>query len=276
MHETAPDPVRTHPMTSVIAPYLRGITTAAAQLIGWREPEKSLIRDAQGYWGDASQGSFRLNAHIRGAGGLTESAFDSIGRFHLELFQRFNGMLEIPRPLHRVVEWGCGGGVNAVAFAPICREFVGVDVSQDALDHCAAALRACGDRQMHPIRIDVAEPETAVAALPGPCDLFLCTYVFELIPSPEYGRRILEIARRCLRPGGAALVQIKYSTGHWKTLPRRWSYRRNLANMTTYRIDEFWELAADADLLPIAVHLRPREPLVNDGRYAYFLLRRTV
>lgn len=263
-------------MTSVIAPLIRGLTTAAAHLLRWREPEDSLIRDAQSYWCDPSQGSFRLNAHIRGAGGLPEAAFDSIGRFHLDLFQQFNRMLGLPLPMNRVLEWGCGGGANAVAFAAICDEFVGVDVSQDALDRCEAALREGAARPMRAVRVDIADPEAAVEALPGTCDLFLCTYVFELIPSPGYGRRLLEIARGCLRPGGAALVQIKYSTGHWKTLPRRWSYRRNLANMTTYRIDEFWELATEIGLPPVAVHLRPREPLVNDGRYAYFFLERSV
>ena len=43
--------------------------------------------------------------------------------------------------------------------------------------------------------------------------------------------------------------------------------------MTSYRIDEFWQLAATCGLAPQAVSLMPRQPLVGDERYAYFALR---
>lgn len=82
------------------------------------------------------------------------------------------------------------------------------------------------------------------------------------------------IAHRLLRPGGVALIQIKYETKESRTKPRRWGYRANLANMTTYPIDRFWELAAEVGFKPKALKLQPKQPLVNDERYAYFLLER--
>ena len=80
------------------------------------------------------------------------------------------------------------------------------------------------------------------------------------------------IARDLLAPGGAALIQIKYATDDWRTRPRRWAYRLNLANTTTFQIDAFWQLCRACGLEPRAVTLVPEQPLVGDERYAYFLL----
>ena len=63
--------------------------------------------------------------------------WDVVGRGHLELFDRLARVVERKEQLGTVVEWGCGGGANAVSFAPRCSSFVGVDISQDSLDECA-------------------------------------------------------------------------------------------------------------------------------------------
>ncbi|WP_017985561.1 methyltransferase domain-containing protein [Amycolatopsis methanolica] len=102
--------------------------------------------------------------------------------------------------------------------------------------------------------------------------MFLCLYVFEVLPTPEYGERILRLAHRMLAPGGLALIQIKYDEGRWLTRPRRRSYRTGPAQMTTYAIPEFWKLAARVGLRPEAIELVPENEL--DERYAYFFLTR--
>lgn len=126
------------------------------------------------------------------------------------------------------------------------------------------------DTPFRPVAIDVADPEAAVPQIGGGCDIFLSFYVFELIATPEYGERLLRIAHQVLAPGGLGLIQIKYDTGGWRTRSRRRSYRRRLAEMTTYRIDEFWKLAVRCGLTPKAVTLVPVNEL--DRRYAYFFL----
>ena len=92
---------------------------------------------------------------------------------------------------------------------------------------------------------------------------------------PEYGLRLLRIARDLLADDGLALVQIKYSTDSWRTRSRR---RRNrsftVASITTYRIDEFWTAATTCGLRPELVTLVPKNNL--DERYAYFLLTKAV
>ena len=104
------------------------------------------------------------------------------------------------------------------------------------------------------------------------CELFLCFYVFELLPTPEYGLRLLNIARQLLVPGGVAVIQIKYSTSDRWTKSHVRDYHRNVANMTTYAIDEFWIHAAGAGFEPRSVALVPKNRL--DERYAYFALAR--
>ena len=261
-------------MKNKIRNFVKTAMLTGARMGGFRQPEQKIAGDSQRYWSNAGEHGFRENSHWRGEGGLSDETWLALGKIHMSLFDELIKLTGLSRPLDRIVEWGCGGGANAVAFAKAAHQFVGVDVSQPTLDECAENLRRTGADNFLPVLIDVARPEAALDLIPGPCDLFLCTYVFELIPTPEYGRRLLEIALRLLRPGGVALIQIKYETSESRTKARRWGYRFNLANMTTYPIDGFWELAAEVGFEPKALTLQPKQPLVHDERYAYFLLER--
>lgn len=138
---------------------------------------------------------------------------------------------------------------------------------------CGRQVAAVCDNLYRSLVVDVAAPETTVASLgAGTCDVFLCLYVFELVPSPEYGARLLRVARDLLAPGGAALVQIRYSDGRWVTRPRRRGYRHGIAEMTTYPIHDFWQLTEQCGLTPRLVELVPSNDL--DERYAYYFLTR--
>jgi SAM-dependent methyltransferase len=250
------------------------VLVGGAALIGLKQPESKIAADSQRYWENSTEGGFRSNSHWSGEGGLSEDVFLKLGKIHLDMFNEFSPLTTLTRPLERIVEWGSGGGSNAVHFAKLAREFIGVDVSQASLDECWKSVRAAGSENFLPVLIEVANPEGAIERIPGACDLFLCIYVFELLPTPEYGRRILEIAHRVLRPGGIALIQIRYATSESRTKSRRWGYRLNLVNMTTYTIDGFWELAQAVGFKPRAVILHQKQPLVHEERYAYFFLER--
>ena len=244
----------------------------AAQWLGISQSEAAVTQAATRYWSGEPGGQFRRDSHWQGT--LEEADWLELGRQHLELFHSFAGLLGVERPVQRVVEWGCGGGANAVHFAQEAEAFVGVDVSQASLDECARQLERAGlGERFQPVLIDLEHPERATAQIET-CDLYLCTYVFELIPGPEYAERLLAIARDLLRPGGAAVVQVKYATNNWRTRPHNLAYRLNAANTTTFRIEAFWQMAEAAGLEPKAVTLVPQQPLINDERYAYFLLVR--
>lgn len=259
---------------------IRRLTTAAGSRIalafGLRQSDDTLIHDAQRYWSDADSDHFRAFSHWKGEDGLAEDTWYVLGEIHLEMFEEVVRLTGLPVPCERIVEWGCGGGANAIHFAGVTRQFVGVDVSQASLDECDKTLREAGHQNFLPVLIEVALPEAALDLISGPCDFFLCTYVFELIPSPEYGRRLVNIALQLLRPGGIALIQIKYATHARRTRSRRWGYRYNVAHMTTYPVEEFWELAQEEGFTPRYVILHPKQLLVHDERYAYFVLERVA
>jgi SAM-dependent methyltransferase len=235
--------------------------------------EQSLIEDSQRYWNDPAQPSFKQNSHWRGVGVFADDAnWRSTGHDHLSLYHEFARALELEHPLTRVVEWGCGGGMNAVDFAPLTEEFCGVDISSASLEECARQVSSAGHHNFTPILIGAADPEAALVSIGRPCDLFISTYVFELLPTPEYGVRVLKIAHQLLAPGGMAMIQIKYCEADRKTAARRWSYVRNLAWNATYRVEEFWQLAQQCGFTPKLVTLVPQQTLVGDRNYAYFFL----
>lgn len=245
----------------------RGLASAGAT-----QSEARISTDSQAYWGSPGSQTWRSNSHWRDAKPFVDNGlWRRMGEQHLALFDRGARAVGFSRPWDRVVDWGCGGGANAVHFAPRAGELVGVDISEDTVRECGAQVAAVCDTPHRPITVDVATPETALDEIgPGTCDVFLCCYVLELAPSPEYGARLLRIARDLLAPGGAALMQIKYSDGRWRARPRRRAYRSGLAEMTTYPIHEFWQLAQGCGLTPETVELVPKNEL--DERYAYFFL----
>lgn len=249
----------------------RDLGLRALSWVGFTHSESRISADSQRYWAKPGGDGWEGNSHWRAASPFSgNDLWSRMGREHLALFERATRMVGFTRPWERVVEWGCGGGVNAVHFAPKAGEFVGVDISRETLDECAKEVAAVCDTPFRPVAIDVARPEEALGLIGGKCDVFLCTYVFELLPTPEYGARILRIARELLAPDGIALIQVKYDDGDWTTRSRRRSYTTSVADMTTYPISSFWQMAAACGFTPEMVHLVPKNEL--DERYAYFAL----
>ncbi|GAB2583262.1 class I SAM-dependent methyltransferase [Kribbella endophytica] len=252
----------------------REVVDRSAVRLGFGHSEDRLVHDARSYWSqNTEKESWRGNSHYRDATVFpTDSAWESVGAEHLELFERLSKVTPFEKA-SRVVEWGCGGGSNAVAFAPGCEEFVGVDVNEASLTECGRQMTARTSTPFTAVLADLGRPEDVVEQV-GQVDLFLCFYVLELVPSPEYGLRIMRIAHQLLAVGGLAFVQIKYDTGSWRTASRRRDYRESVAaSMTTYPIDEFWIRMTELGLRPEACYLVPHNAL--DSRYAYYLLRRT-
>jgi SAM-dependent methyltransferase len=240
----------------------------------YRRPEddSALLHDAQRYWRGEADEAWRANSHWRGAGALDDDTWLGLGQEQLRLFRMLAAGVHAPRRFGRVVEWGCGGGANAVHFAPLAEQLILVDVSSASVEECTRQVASACDTPVLGLVAEIDDPEVTAARFPGPCDLFICLFVLELVPSPAYGLRLLDIARDALREGGLAFLQFKYETSDPASRPRRRGYRRNLADMTTYRIDEFWVAALERGLDPIALHLVPRHG--HDERYAYCLLAR--
>ncbi len=243
--------------------------------LGLYQEETRLVREAQDYWNDTGLKKFGQYSHWRGAGIFgDESRWLALGQENLQLFEQMVRCLDNFSGYDRVVEWGCGGGANAIYFAPKAREFFGVDVSDSSLNECRNQLEASGISCFVPVLIDSARPEEACAAIPRECDLFICLYVFEVFPTPEYGLRVMKIAYDLLKPGGLAFVQTRYITPSWDSKPRRWKYSKNLTCMASYRIDEFWESVQTIGFTPQLIKLLPKQKLNDGSRYAYYLLQK--
>jgi hypothetical protein len=236
--------------------------------VGVPQAEDRVVAEAAAFWTDPRAEGWRPASHWHdGLGGL----WDSVGEESLRISERLVRVTGRGLPAGRTIDWGAGGGANAVAFAPRCEEFVAADVVRSSIEECARQVRRVCDTPVRTELIDIVEPEAVAQRLgSGSCDLFLCFYVFELLPSKAYGARVLAIAADLLRPGGVAVVQVKYATADVETWSRRRAYRRGLAAMTTYGIDEFWRLSTRQGLTPRAIELVPSNEL--DQRYAYYLL----
>ena len=246
------------------------VETWVRQRAGWREPDDALAAESAVFWQDRAT---QQQLHWQGSGIFAEEQrWRSLGAEHLQLYDRGVRALDRDTTLERIVEWGSGGGANAVHFAPRATEYVGVDVSSESLEECARQVAGLAGPAFRPVLISPLAPEAALAGLDASCDLFLSTYVFEILPSAEYGLRILRIAHAMLREGGVALVQIRYTSGSWRTASRPWGYSRNLTLNARYRIEDFWLEAERIGFRPLMVTLLPYQPL-NTGRdYAYYFL----
>jgi Methyltransferase domain len=246
---------------------MREVSLGASRM-GTAQGLSRRLSDARGYWTGESGERWLSDSHWRD--GLKDEAWVEVGRDHLALFGQFAKALGKPDNPGVVVEWGCGGGANAVAFAPSAEKFIAADVSAESVAECVRQINAVCDTPTEPVHIDIEHPERAAAGRDGTCDTFLCLYVLELTAGPAEALRIMRIAERLLVSGGIAFVQVKYHNADRRTRGHKRNYRRNLANMTTFGIDEFWLRAEDCGLTPQFITLVPRNRL--DSRYAYYAL----
>jgi SAM-dependent methyltransferase len=232
-------------------------------------------RDSQRFWNDPAKADLKTIMHWRGEGPFEDEAvWLGLGRGHREMLERAAAWAELALPAEGIVEWGCGGGMNAVAFAPLASPYYGVDVNEESLRECVRQVETEAPGLCVPVLIESESPEEAIARIDGPCDLFFSSYVFEIFPTPDYGLRVMRIAYGLLRPGGVALVQVRYHSGIRPVGSARRAYARNWLSHTSYTIDGFWQSCAEIGFEPMYVTLVPVQPELNESRYAYFALKR--
>lgn len=245
-----------------------------------RQTEAELIRASSAYWNGAQPDDVDLGdySHWQGAGPWQDAErWLALGRPHARLVKQLCAISGPTAPPRRIVEWGCGGGANAVHFAGQASEYCGIEISQASLDECSRVLHDAGGAVFRPVLIPAESPEQALEFVDAGYDLFLSTYVFELIPSRAYGERVLQVAIRMLRPGGLGLVQIRYDDGTVRSAQKYSDYGSNSARFTSYRIEDFWTMAQRVGFEPLFVWLAPRKTEEFSGDlYAYFGLRSPV
>jgi SAM-dependent methyltransferase len=107
-----------------------------------------------------------------------------------------------PSP-RRVVDLGCGAGRTLVPLAVAGHEVTGLDRRPDALERCAAALRAAG-RAARLLEADFTEPWPIAA---GTADLVCCLgNTFMTVHDVDVAVEVLARAATALLPGGAVAL----------------------------------------------------------------------
>lgn len=211
-------------------------------------------------------------SHWRGVGRWTDDAkWRNVGQATLKRLKLLARALNRPFPETPVVlEWGPGGGPNLYAFRDIARAYVGVDISKKNLREAQRMLTAeRGSAEFAPILIE-GEPLSIAGSLPS-IDLFLSTACFQHFPSKAYGEEVLRVIAAACVPSAFGLIQIRFDNGDaaWAPVEDIDLYVEKHIRATSYRIDEFWQLAKRAGLEPVFVgNVNPA------NNYATFYLKR--
>jgi hypothetical protein len=215
---------------------------------------ETLTADAHSYWNRDDPWT-RSVSHFTGARRCPANRWKRIGDRNWQRFttfvERVNARLE---DFQSMVEWGPGGGANAVAFCRHFKRFYGVDVSRLSLVECRDQL---GARMLADcfteVPINCAEPHAALHLVDTPVDFFLSTACYQHFPSKSYGAHVTNLAGMMLRPDGIAMIQIRWNDGGQYHAPKTSKYckGKNAIRFTSYNIGEFLGIASDAGLLDV-------------------------
>ena len=99
--------------------------------IGLKQSASAVARATRTqYWAEAGTERWRSDSHWRGASAFeSDDDWLSVGADHVELTRRLAPHVLDRRPnALRILEWGAGGGANAVHFAPLADEFIAVEI----------------------------------------------------------------------------------------------------------------------------------------------------
>ncbi len=234
------------------------------------QSRSTITTDASNLWGSSTSDSHvRDLSHWIGEGRwVNEQAWNRIGQMHFEMFKKICLLANVTQPICSMVEWGSGGGANAVRFCSEVTTFYGVDISSANLAECQRQLKMRNFCNFRPVLIDIEEPEQCLRVIESPVDFFISTAVYQHFPSKEYGIHITELAHRLLADGGLALIQIRYNDGFPRLRAKRRNYYKNVVTFAAYGIHEFWQAVQCVGFDPLAVILDP------SVCYAYFFLKK--
>lgn len=165
-----------------------------------------------------------------------------------------------------ILEWGPGGGTNAVAFMDLAKHYYGIDISKKNLDECGRQLSIEGFKNFHKLTVDRG-PLSIVEHVKLPIDLIISTACFQHFPTKKYGEEVLEAFRELIAPEGLGYVQIRYDDGTPKYKPKSLAaYKKKHITATSYQLHEFHELLENYGLRPLFMQI-----INSKTKYARFV-----
>ena len=133
--------------------------------------------------------------------------FDDLDQYHFEKLHHLLQLIPFDECRgRRVLEVGCGAGIDLARFAKGGADVTGVDISPAAI----ALARANFDQQRLSGDFHVANGEQ----LPFPDDSIDLVYAHGVVQYTADPQRLVEECRRVLKPGGQAIFQV-YNRISW-------------------------------------------------------------
>jgi predicted TPR repeat methyltransferase len=262
-------------MNKLLARALHKMLVLKRAIQGHQEDRAALGQQAHRFWNDLSRPQLAHEAHWRGHGPFADDAlWLKLGQGHKALLHRVLAATGQTVQHQQVVEWGCGGGMNAVHFARGAHTYWGVDIAQTSLDECARQMQQAGLPGFKPVLVDVNDPRAALRHITTPCDLFVCTYVMELMPTESHALEVLGLAYELLAPGAHALVQIRTTDGALASRSRPWDYGMNVAHNVRFRVADFSAACEALGFRVLGVESQATVPELQESDYAFFVLQR--
>lgn len=216
------------------------------------------------FWNYDSKDFIKGFSHFKGYGKFKdEKLWDQLGLENLARFEILK-ILSDTDVIKSMLEWGVGGGANAVKFSREIDDFYGVDISSASISECEIRIKTESQSTFNYwlAQIHIDNPEEVYDFVPK-VDFFLCTSVFQHFPNPEYGKRIAKLAYNMLKDDGIALIQIRY--GEYKDYS---NYVENASKFTLYPLPVFKDLITKIGFKFLSVTLDIQT------RYAYYYLQK--
>jgi SAM-dependent methyltransferase len=159
-------------------------------------------RAVRAYW-NAHIHDLAITSHPVGSPGF----FADLDQYHFEKLHHLLRLVDFEGQRgRRVLDVGCGTGVDLVRFARAGAEAVGVDVAEAAI----GLAKTNAAHQRLAVRLAVADGER----LPFPDASFDYVFAHGVVQYTGDDRALVEECRRVLRPGGTAFFQV-YNRVSW-------------------------------------------------------------
>lgn len=198
------------------------------------------------FWNDTSNAKARRLAHWNGVGAFEDlDGWLEIGKNNLILWNQFIKKHSKNHRFSECLEWGPGGGSNIIAFAPLFKKMIGVDISASTLTRCEQ--NAIQHKiNFESILIEIDNLQAARIVRQGSIDVFLCTAVFQHFTKKELVEEVMFFASKWLVcRGGLALVQWRKRRPE-PLLIQTDNYNENVVRWTTFLPGEFEKLCEKA------------------------------
>jgi len=235
------------------------------------------IDEVRTYW-NAHIHDLEITRHPVGSRGF----FDDLDQYHFEKLHHLLRLVDFDAYRgRRVLEVGCGAGVDLARFAKGGAEATGVDIAESAIELARANFAQQG---LH-AELRVANGE----ALPFPDRTFDLVYAHGVVQYTADPRRLVGECRRVLKPGGRAIFQV-YNRVSWLNVLSKVMKvgleHQDAPVLRTYSIGEFRRLLdgfADVRIVPERFPVKSRlhggwKGIVYNGVFvgAFNLLPRAV